>query len=294
MLPRLLVALLLLVSGPCGGPPAPAQPKGFHVVSEEKSGRRVGLTVHSPALGADAKVEVLLPEKWRPGTTWPVLYLLEGCCHRDIDWIQLGEAEEITKDADVIVVVPEGGEAGFYSDWRKGPKWETFHLTEVRQLVEERYGANDRRSIAGLSMGGFGALSYAARHPGMFRAAASFSGLVDVTRQDADYITRQAGQNSADLWTDADIAQRNPTRLVSALKDIPVYISCGNGEPGPLDTATAQRDGGEAFIEGQNLTFAKAAKAAGVSVTVNLYGPGTHVWPYWSRELRKALPMLLR
>lgn len=292
---RILLALLLALSQ-CGGPPAPKQPQRVElkVIDEDRDGRHVRLTVDSPALGDRAVVEVLLPEGWKPGTKWPILYLLEGCCHRgEVNWISLGKADELTKDAGVLVVVPEGGVAGFYSDWRKGPRWETFHLTEVRRLMEQRYGATDRRAVAGLSMGGFGALSYAARHPGMFRAAASFSGLVNATRQDADHLTRQSGEISTDLWAEEDIPQHNPTALVSKLKDLPVYVACGNGEPGPLDSGTTARDGGEAFIEGQNRLFVAAASAAGVRLTANLYGPGTHAWPYWTRELGKALPMLL-
>lgn len=275
MLLRLLVGLLLLTI------PSSAV---------ESRAVLIRLTVDSKALGRSAKVEVLLPKGWRPGTKWPVLYLLEGCCHKDLDWITFGRADEVVKD--VIVVVPEGGEAGFYSDWRRGPKWETFHLTEVRELVEERYGASDRRAIAGLSMGGFGALSYAARHPGMFRAAASFSGLVDVSRKDTDYIA--GPEKSPDLWAESDIPLHNPTALAAKLKDIPVYISSGNGQAGPLDAPGTGFDGGEAGIEQQNRRFLAAAQAAGVQVTANLYGPGTHSWPYWTRELEKALPLLLR
>ncbi|WP_158088710.1 alpha/beta hydrolase [Thermoactinospora rubra] len=295
---RLLLStvVLALLAPACGAAPPPtrhpAEP-ALAVLQEIRSGRQVTLTLRSPALRGTATAEVLLPAGWRPGTRWPVLYLLEGCCHTRIEWITLGRAGELTEDAGVIVVIPEGGRAGFYSDWVNGPKWETFHLTELRRLIETRYGATDRRAIAGLSMGGFGALSYAARHPGMFRAAASFSGLTDVSRADADWITRQSGENSHDLWRDQDIPLRNPMALVARLRDIPVYVSCGNGEKGPLDPEGTPKDEGEAVIERQNRAFVAAARAAGVKVTANLYGPGTHSWPYWTRELRRALPLLL-
>ena len=79
--------------------------------------------------------------------------------------------------------MPEAGTVGFYSDWRGsrgqgGPAWESFHLDELRGLLERRYRAGPRRAVAGLSMGGLGAIGYAARRPGLFRAAASFSGLL--------------------------------------------------------------------------------------------------------------------
>ncbi len=67
---------------------------------------------------------------------------------------------------------------GWYADaWNGGagepPAWETFHLVELIELLDRNWRADGARPVAGVSMGGFGAMAYAARHPGMFRAAAS-------------------------------------------------------------------------------------------------------------------------
>jgi S-formylglutathione hydrolase FrmB len=67
----------------------------------------------------------------------------------------------------VLIVMPDGGKLGFYTDWwahgGSKPGWETFHLVELAQILERGPHAADRRAIAGLSMGGFGAMSYAGR-----------------------------------------------------------------------------------------------------------------------------------
>ncbi len=161
---------------------------GARVVDEEQvAPRQVDLTIDSPALGTTAKVRLLTPDGWehrRPGRHWPVLYLLHGCCGDYTSWTALTDVASIPALRSVLVVMPEAGNVGFYSDWYNAgkagpPAWERFHLTEVRRIVERDYGAGHRRVVAGLSMGGFGALSYAGRHPGMFRAAASYSGVVD-------------------------------------------------------------------------------------------------------------------
>ncbi|MFC6898209.1 hypothetical protein ACFQGX_22960 [Nonomuraea dietziae] len=68
-------------AAPSSGAPS-TRPGGLAVLDEERAGRLVRLTVDSPALKATAKVELLLPTAWRPGTRWPVLYLLDGCCRR--------------------------------------------------------------------------------------------------------------------------------------------------------------------------------------------------------------------
>jgi diacylglycerol O-acyltransferase/trehalose O-mycolyltransferase len=148
------------------------------------------LTIDSPALGRTAEVRLLLPRRFQaqPTRRWPVLWLLQGCCDSYQSWTRSTDVDELAELGDVLVVMPEAGEVGFYTDWYNGgragpPRWETFHLTELRQLLERDWRAGDRRVIAGLSMGGLGAMAYAARHPGMFRAAASYSGLLHTRYQ---------------------------------------------------------------------------------------------------------------
>jgi hypothetical protein len=71
------------------------------------------------------------------------------------------DIETLSRDADLLVVMPEGGSAGFYSDWLSGPRWETFHTEELPALLAAGYRAGDRQAVAGVSMGGLGALGYA-------------------------------------------------------------------------------------------------------------------------------------
>ena len=77
----------------------------------------------------------------------------------------------------MIIAMPEGGAVGFYSDWVDRAEWETFHTVELPGILAEKYRASSRQAIAGLSMGGLGALTYAARHPDHYAAVASFSGI---------------------------------------------------------------------------------------------------------------------
>jgi S-formylglutathione hydrolase FrmB len=101
------------------------------------------LTIDSPALGRTAEVRLLLPRRFQaqPTRRWPVLWLLHGCCDTYRSWTRSTDVEELAELADVLVVMPEAGEVGFYSDWYNGgregpPRWETFHLTELQQLLE--------------------------------------------------------------------------------------------------------------------------------------------------------------
>ena len=187
-----LLAAVMAASAACTSsrPAEVARPsdRSARVVATRTLGPRVrDLSIDSPALGRTATVRLLLPRSFQtqPNRRWPVLWLLHGCCDTYQSRTRSTDVERLAGLADVLVVMPEAGEVGYYSDWyhagRDGPsRWETFHLTELRQLLERDWRAGDRRVVAGLSMGGLGAMAYAARHPGTFRAAASYSGVVHV------------------------------------------------------------------------------------------------------------------
>jgi diacylglycerol O-acyltransferase / trehalose O-mycolyltransferase len=299
-LPALLAALLL---AGCGGersrPPAAPAAK---VVAEERVGpRTIDLEIRSPALRDSADVRLLTPPGWaRDGRRrWPVLYLLHGCCDSYVSWTRSTRVEQLPQLRRMLVVMPDGGQVGFYSDWVEGPQWETFHLRELRGILERDYAAGRTRAIAGLSMGGHGAMTYAARNPGMFEAAASFSGVLHPLA-DADGLLGLIGSYAVDpeaIWgdprRDRDVwAAHDPTELAGSLRGTRLYVSSGDGRPGPLDSPGTERDGIEAEVHGESRTFVRRLRAAGIPVRADFYGAGTHQWPYFERSLRRALPTL--
>lgn len=312
MLRRLLLTVViglgLLIPGVADAASPPTASDGAKVVAETQvAPRQVDLTIDSPALGTTAKVRLLTPDGWSAGAKkhWPTLWLLHGCCGDYTSWTAFTDVASIQSLRHVLVVMPEAGDAGWYSNWygQTTPKWETFHLTEVRQIVERYFGAGPDRVVAGLSMGGFGALSYAGRHPGMFRAAASYSGVVDPLYEPGgpeNIESIDVGQGfPADAPWGSPVQQRwnwvlhDPYYLAPLLRRIPVFISCGNGQPGVLDPP------GTGFNDFEALFDAEAHGLVGQlhgdrNLHTDFYGNGTHAWPYWQRELHRSLPMLLK
>jgi len=271
--------------------------------------RTVDLTIRSPALGASAQVRLLTPQGWtagRTGRTWPVLYLLHGCCDTYDSWERETDLARIPALRDVLVVMPSGGQVGFYSDWlnhgRRGPPaWETFHLVELRRILERDYAAGTRRAVAGLSMGGLGAMAYAARHPGMFAAAASYSGLLSPLRDDG-VLQRLFAEHTPDpqaIWGDptanrAQWAAHDPTELAARLRGTRLFVSSGDGKPGPIDRERrTSRDPAETTVFGESRAFVARLHQLHIPVRADFYGPGVHDWPYWQRELHRSLPLLL-
>ncbi|WP_436790429.1 alpha/beta hydrolase [Yinghuangia sp. YIM S10712] len=336
-------ALVSALASALGAPPAAASAVGVHsgragatatspdtpahVVDEVQiAHRQLDLTILSPSLAGTGKVRVLTPDGWdsrRPGDRWPVLYLLPGGDgdyetftrdYRIADWPEL---------RNTLVAMPQMPFYGFYSNWWNGgaggaPAVETFHLDEVRTILERDYGADRQRAVAGESQGGYGAVKYAARRPGMFHAAASFSGFLhplqhpEAIRGGAEFL----GVEWRDLWGDPVRQRRiweenDPYYLAEQLRGTRVHIAAGDGTPGALDPPGTEPDPEipvledlaplypdevisltEAVMGDESRTVARRLQEAGVHVTTHFYR-GTHSPQYWERELRQTLPMLL-
>ncbi len=274
----------------------PADDGARIVAVQAISERTRDLTIDSPSVGT-AKVRLLLPAGFDADadTTWPVLYLLHGAWGNYADWTSFTDVEALTASTDLLVVMPDAATDWYADAWNGAAggrrAWETFHTTELLQLLERNWRAGDDRVVAGLSMGGFGAMGYAARHPGMFRAAASYSGVMDAIGSGIDNGVAMFGDPvaQADNWT-----AHNPLDLAPKLEGIPLYISYGDGQPGPLDAAgDTSPDQLEQWIAPQNDAFVARLGELGIPVTVDAYGHGKHDWPYWERALHRSLPMLL-
>ncbi|HUI28283.1 MAG TPA: alpha/beta hydrolase family protein [Candidatus Kryptonia bacterium] len=256
-------------------------------------------------------VRILLPADYDPiGLRYPVLYLLHGAGDTFMSWTDLTDVQEFSAQFQVIIVMPDCGHdavAGFYSDWIDGSRqWETFHTRVLTKYIDRHFATlhNWRhRAAAGLSMGGFGAMSYAARHRRLFRAAASFSGAVDSLYPTpiTSILYSQQVVNPG-IWgsptTNENIWRaHNPTDLAGHLRGVTLFIASGDGAHG--GPAGEDPNGGlggyitEAFIKAMNLDFAGALDAYGVPYSKDFYQGGYHGWPYWQRELHWALPQIM-
>ena len=294
--------------------PAGAADHGIQLLSSQRLDPRLTeLTLSTGALRAPTHVRVLLPSGYRKQKPrrYPVLFLLHGAFGNYQDWTTKGSAETITGHRKLIVVMPDGGQGGWYTDWvNRGqggpPEWESFHIGELLPWVDDHFRTDARRrarGIAGLSMGGFGAMSYAARHPNLFSWAASFSGAVDIVNYPpvAAVIDLEApvdGGLPGDQFGDRVLQEpnwraHNPWDLAANLRGMHLIIDTGNGQPGPLDPPNRTFDPIENGVESMSVSLHERLASLGIPHLWNDYGPGTHSWPYWQRDLSEAMPSLM-
>src|SRR4051795_8248826 len=191
----LLVGLLLPATHAHAAEATFSDAAGIHVESVTRlDARQYNVSVSTPALGRAVDVRVLVPADYGTSTDrYPVLYLFHGTSGRASDWVTSGDAEQATAGLPLIVVMPDAGfdgnGGGWFTNWvdtttALGPsQWETFHVDDLIPWVDANLRTvktRDGRAVAGLSQGGFGSTTYAARHPDLFVSAASFSGAPDI------------------------------------------------------------------------------------------------------------------
>jgi S-formylglutathione hydrolase FrmB len=245
----------------------------------------------SDVLGLSVSMTVILPQATstqigvtgtaRPGGH-PILYLLHGLSDDDTIWLRHTSIERYVGPLGLAVVMPQVHRS-FYADERHGHRYWTFLSEELPAVVGSFFRVSDRREdtfVAGLSMGGYGALKWALRQPERFAAAASLSGALDAVRLqragdrggvdpllfDRVFGDRLAGRDD-DLFSLLDKA--DPATLPR------LYLCCGT----------------EDALYQHSVDFADAAAARGIDLTVD-YGPGDHDWAYWDARIVDVLAWL--
>ena len=165
---------------------------GLTVISSTQlSSQLYEVVVSSENIRDNQTIRILIPADYStsgPSRRYPVLYLLHGAGGGSKDWTTFGSAQNTTRNVSLITVMPNGDPYGFYTNWvlpgEVAPqRWRSYHMEQLvpwidlnLRTVAEREG----RAIAGLSMGGYGAIHYAEFYPEYFISASSFSGVLDL------------------------------------------------------------------------------------------------------------------
>lgn len=292
-----------------------------HIVSEQAvdGGHGIELTIATRAFSSgQTKVRVYLPAGYdsQPDRRWPVTYYLNGAQGDQTRFWQWYGAE--IKDFPSILVAPDGGWLGWYSDWYNGgaggaPMYETFIIDQLIPLIDQRfhtYGTRAERAVIGESMGGYGVMTLATRHPDVFATAVSMSGAVDNTSLPitgligASSTAQEGGQQqqlAAPFGVYGDPVTQairwhghNPTDLASNLRDVVLQVRTFDGAPNPLiegnDPSSIVGCSEENEIHRDSISFHDALLAAGIPHFFEDYGPGCHAIPEFQKEFADSLP----
>ena len=309
-----------------GEPPAPAGPPSASRVAHEQ--------FHSEALGVDKAVLVYLPRGYdsTPARRWPVFYYLHGLGGNETNWVQSGKLDAAADQLGLpaIVVMPDGDD-GFYLDSAskidydqcmkdgtglflpdrephdttcvRARNYETYIAKDLVGWVDGRYrtiARRDGRALAGLSMGGFGAMSVGFRHADAFAAAASHSGAIALlyrgprpfapgkTELYSDvsgwgtaagpigaWIQTLFGTSIAD-WKAHDVVEL-ATQAGAGPGKLALYFDCGTEDD---------------FALQDNLQYVHEALTARHIEHEYFLGPGKHDFAFWTARVPRSLAFL--
>ena len=245
------------------------------------------LVYFSDVLGVQTPVDVIIPEgKQGIGVDTAgeeklpaVLYLLHGYSDDQTIWQRRTSVERYAASRNLAIIMP-GVNHSFYCNEEYGERYWDFVSEELPRMMHRFFRLSDKPEdtfVAGLSMGGYGAMKLALNQPERFGAAASFSGAVDIasTRQRHNHNWKRITGGKSIKGTENDLFH-----MLKENADAPhkprLYVSCGTAD----------------FLYGQHKKFVPAAKKAGWDVTSYEEPDATHEWGFWDREIRKFIEFI--
>lgn len=226
----------------------------------------------------------------REDKPYKTLYLLHGIFGNYTDWVTGTRIQRFAEEHDLAVVMPSGDNAFYVDQPEINNFYGEFIGRELVELTRKMFPLSHKREdtfIAGLSMGGYGAMRNGLKYSDTFGYIAALSGgfhieeMASCTTEDGIFFaTRHYAQA---VFGDLDKllqSDKNPKYLVKSLKEegkpLPrIYMACGD------------KDG----LLPVNEALAAFLKEQGADVTFEI-GPGGHEWDFWDAYIKKAIEWL--
>lgn len=243
----------------------------------------------SKLINATLPYNVILPPDYRASRTsrYPVLYLLHGWAGHYTDWLTRTNVADYAAQYRMIIIMPEGNNS-WYVDGAAATddKYESYILQELMPDVDKRYRTIQSRygrAIAGLSMGGYGAIKYGLKHPSVFAFAASMSGAFGVTR----YTENEMGGSNWEPFVKTFGPLGSETRKANDIFEITKGLTPARGAALPyfyFDCGT--EDAGQHMNRNRELSELFLEKKIPHEYREL---PGDHSWEYWDRQVQEVL-----
>ena len=254
------------------------------------------IAFESKLVGKTLPYSVLLPVDYdKPAARskrYPVLYLLHGLFGHYDNWITRTKLSDYAANYSMIIVTPEGNDS-WYTDSASVPtdKYETYVMEELIPDVQSRYRTIETRAgraIAGLSMGGYGALKFGVKHPESFVFVGSMSGALGAASwTEADLHGLEAiWKTLFPIFGPEDSATRKANDVNKLYGEVPssrvvalpyVYLDCGTEDP----LLSSSRSLAAILFERKIPHEYREL-------------PGTHAWPYWDTQVQEVLRIAAR
>ncbi len=237
------------------------------------------IAVYSNAMHKDVKVVVILPEHVKKDVHFPTVYLLHGYAGNYSNWVtKVPEMQQLSDDNKEIIVCPDAAFSSWYFDSPidSSFRYETFTAIELPQYIDAHYNtiANRKaRAIAGLSMGGHGAMFLALRHTDIFGACGSMSGalMVQMITNSFD-VPKRLGDTILNKKYYEDWSVYNLIEHYDRKDSLAIIMDCGADD--------------FIYLMSKNVH----EKMLRLKIPHDyIERPGRHEWPYWRNSVQYQL-----
>lgn len=232
--------------------------------------------VPSKYLEIDTDLYIIRPNEIKEGPIY-LLYLLHGYSGDYTNWVRYTRIEKYVDGKNMIVVMPSGMNM-YYLNTATWYPYFSYLTKELPKIIEETYRLPIKKEntfIAGLSMGGYGALR-AILSTNHYAKAAAFSGALDIRAltKEVPNLRKSAFETvfSKTIRLEDDLYHL----ATKQTKDIELYISCGVDDPFLVDSQQ----------------FVDVLKQHNIK-HVYYEKPGSHTWDFWDQEIQSALKFFL-
>lgn len=235
----------------------------------------------SRSLNRSAQMAVILPDAPRKtAMPWKTLYLLHGMTDDYSIWQRRTSIERYAEEYGIAVVMPDA-RLSWYADTAMGERYFSFVGDELVRISRRMFPALSHRRedtfVAGLSMGGYGAVKCALKHPETFCKAASLSGALDVSA--VTQLNPPLGEKSywEDVFGPLDKIKGSENDLLAAAEALTenrpeLFMWCGT----------------EDFLYNMNISMRDHLFRLGYKLAYS-ESPGDHQWKYWDHEIQNVL-----
>lgn len=249
----------------------------------------IELSIYSENLGMQTSVSVVIPQKSTSGEIGvdraqregkiKCLYLLHGLSDDHTIWMRRTSIERYADKYGICVVMPCGG-TSFYTDMKYGKKYYTYVARELPRLICQIFNVSDRREdtyIAGLSMGGYGALKIGMRECDRFCMAAGLSSVADIqaVKEDFAYALVPVFGEEINIPKEEDL----------------LWLA-GETAGNPLRPRIYMGVGTEDFLYRDNQRLKEKLEKCQYDFTYR-EGPGMHSWDFWDEYIQYVLEWML-
>ncbi len=245
----------------------------------------------SKSLFRTVPMQVILPvDKFTMGNApqreekpFKTLYLLHGLLGNYTDWVTGTRIQRWAEERDLAVVMPSGDNSFYLDQEASGNLYGQFIGQELVEITRRMFPLSRKREdtfIAGLSMGGYGAIRNGLKYHETFSHIAGLSSAIHILEPDAEHLDIAMEESCFGPLEQARNTDRNPRVLIDRLVEegaqLPrIYLACGT------------EDG----LIGVNRTYRDLFREKGYDLTW-YEGPGSHSWDFWDQEIQKVLDWL--